>query len=84
MNLKPSPQPGRILQMSNFVTKLHEILSDPENLDCCCWSPGGDSFVVTELTSFEERVLPKVREPKQRFNGDKSPNSLSSCLSCCR
>jgi osomolarity two-component system response regulator SKN7 len=54
-------------QQSNFVTKLYEILSNLDNRNFCCWSPGGDSFLVTDLNGFEEHVLPKVRTSTKQY-----------------
>ncbi|KXS09238.1 hypothetical protein M427DRAFT_117548 [Gonapodya prolifera JEL478] len=45
--------------VSDFVKKLYRMLEDPTSTSVAMWSPPGTSFVVTDSSDFNVKVLPK-------------------------
>lgn len=44
--------------LPQFVTKLYELVSQPDIDSVVCWGRNGDTFIVLDLSMFAQNVLP--------------------------
>jgi hypothetical protein len=49
----------QINKLASFLRKTFDMLSNPGNSDCVCWTAGGDGFCIKNVAKFTERVLPR-------------------------
>lgn len=48
-----------INNVSGFLSKTFDIISDPQNEDICGWGPHGDTIIIKKIDEFAKYILPK-------------------------
>ncbi|ORY48724.1 hypothetical protein BCR33DRAFT_782408 [Rhizoclosmatium globosum] len=52
------------LRANLFIRKLYKVVSDPDNHNIIRWTPDGLSFIIVDIASFANIVLPKLATHK--------------------